>query len=203
MWTIGSRRAARACKAWARPISPPSTVTAALFDMFCGLNGPTFRPAIGEGAAEAGDDQRLADIGARALEHQGACHRLSLAIDDMGIGTHDPAVSGCPWAADPRPSLSAAAKSGSPRAAAGEAGIVEFVAAQTCAARAGDCGGSGGGSRDAARGSAKEVVHAAAGRPCRGGCPSASIKPSAQNHVATAFAIDQRAARRGVRQAVA
>src|ERR1700722_8361894 len=35
---------ARACKAWARPISPPSAVTAALFDMFCGLNGRTLRP---------------------------------------------------------------------------------------------------------------------------------------------------------------
>src|SRR5258708_24787041 len=35
---------ARACSAWARPISPPSTVTAALFDMFCGLNGLTWRP---------------------------------------------------------------------------------------------------------------------------------------------------------------
>src|SRR5205085_4966393 len=34
----------RACKACARPISPPSSVTAALFDMFCGLNGRTRRP---------------------------------------------------------------------------------------------------------------------------------------------------------------
>ena len=30
--------------AWARPISPPSKVTAALFDMFCGLNGRTASP---------------------------------------------------------------------------------------------------------------------------------------------------------------
>ena len=37
-------RAARACNAWARPISPPSAVTAALLDMFCGLNGRTVRP---------------------------------------------------------------------------------------------------------------------------------------------------------------
>src|SRR5665213_1725271 len=35
---------ARACSAWARPISPPSAVTAALFDMFCGLNGRTRSP---------------------------------------------------------------------------------------------------------------------------------------------------------------
>src|SRR5689334_20746476 len=36
--------AERACSACARPISPPSAVTAALFDMFCGLNGRTLTP---------------------------------------------------------------------------------------------------------------------------------------------------------------
>src|SRR5690349_2519612 len=35
---------ARAWSAWARPISPPSAVTAALLLMFCGLNGRTARP---------------------------------------------------------------------------------------------------------------------------------------------------------------
>src|SRR5579875_415944 len=35
---------ARACSACARPISPPSAATAALFDMFCGLNGRTRSP---------------------------------------------------------------------------------------------------------------------------------------------------------------
>ncbi len=44
MCTLGAIRAASACTAWARPISPPSTVTAALFDMFCGLKGATFKP---------------------------------------------------------------------------------------------------------------------------------------------------------------
>jgi len=44
MCTLGGTRAARACSAWARPISPPSAVTAALFDMFCGLNGRTRSP---------------------------------------------------------------------------------------------------------------------------------------------------------------
>ena len=44
MWTVGGTPAARACSAWARPISPPSAVTAALLDMFCGLNGRTLRP---------------------------------------------------------------------------------------------------------------------------------------------------------------
>src|SRR5262245_51619049 len=44
MCTLAGTRAARACKACARPISPPSAVTAALFDMFCGLNGRTASP---------------------------------------------------------------------------------------------------------------------------------------------------------------
>ena len=44
MSTCGATPQARACNAWARPISPPSAVTAALFDMFCGLNGRTFSP---------------------------------------------------------------------------------------------------------------------------------------------------------------
>src|SRR5271168_4176857 len=44
MWTLGGTLQARAWSAWARPISPPSAVTAALFDMFCGLNGRTARP---------------------------------------------------------------------------------------------------------------------------------------------------------------
>ena len=44
MCTDGATRAARACSTCARPISPPSAATPALFDMFCGLNGATFRP---------------------------------------------------------------------------------------------------------------------------------------------------------------
>src|SRR3989440_8197002 len=42
---------ARACSACARPISPPSDVTAALFDMFCGLNGRTFSPRLANARA--------------------------------------------------------------------------------------------------------------------------------------------------------
>jgi hypothetical protein len=41
---LGARPAARACIACARPISPHSTVTAELFDMFWALNGATFTP---------------------------------------------------------------------------------------------------------------------------------------------------------------
>ena len=45
MSTVGSMPAASACAACARPISPPSAVTAALSDMFCALNGATRTPA--------------------------------------------------------------------------------------------------------------------------------------------------------------
>jgi hypothetical protein len=44
MCTEVGAKLARAWRAWARPISPPSAVTAALLDMFCGLNGRTTRP---------------------------------------------------------------------------------------------------------------------------------------------------------------
>ena len=44
MSTSGSTPQARACSACARPISPPSAVTAALLLMFCGLNGRTRSP---------------------------------------------------------------------------------------------------------------------------------------------------------------
>src|SRR5204862_3894797 len=46
MWTVAGVRAAKACRAWARPISPPSAVTAALLDMFWGLNGRTRSPRL-------------------------------------------------------------------------------------------------------------------------------------------------------------
>ena len=51
IWTLGATRAARACSACARPISPPSAVTAALFDMFCGLNGRTRSPRLAKARA--------------------------------------------------------------------------------------------------------------------------------------------------------
>src|SRR3989338_6435132 len=40
----GASPAAWACTAWARPISPPSAVTALLSAIFCGLNGTTLTP---------------------------------------------------------------------------------------------------------------------------------------------------------------
>ena len=69
MCTLGATPAARACSAWARPISPPSAVTAALFDMFCGLNGRTRRPRRRQARARPGDEQGLADARAGALQH--------------------------------------------------------------------------------------------------------------------------------------
>jgi len=44
MSECGVARAAMACNAWDRPISPPSLQTAALFDMFCALKGVTRTP---------------------------------------------------------------------------------------------------------------------------------------------------------------
>ena len=44
MSMAGSKKHARDCNAWARPISPPSTVTALFNAMFCGLNGATATP---------------------------------------------------------------------------------------------------------------------------------------------------------------
>src|SRR5471030_2028836 len=44
MSVCGAMPAASACKAWARPISPPSAVTALFRAMFCGLNGATEMP---------------------------------------------------------------------------------------------------------------------------------------------------------------
>src|SRR5579864_8177988 len=45
MSVLGSSPHASACTACARPISPPPGQTAALFDMFCDLNGATRMPA--------------------------------------------------------------------------------------------------------------------------------------------------------------
>jgi len=50
------------------PISPPSWVTAALFDMSALTAAP--HGAVGEGARQPSHDQRLADVRARALEHE-------------------------------------------------------------------------------------------------------------------------------------
>ncbi len=74
MSTRGSTPQARACSACARPISPPSAVTAALLLMFCGLNGRTAQAAPRVGAGQARHQQRLAGIRAGALDHQRLGH---------------------------------------------------------------------------------------------------------------------------------
>src|SRR5690349_18916917 len=53
MSTVAGAKHAWAWSAWARPISPPSAVTAALFDMFCGLNGRTRSPRLAQARASA------------------------------------------------------------------------------------------------------------------------------------------------------
>ena len=58
MSVCGASPAACACSACARPISPPSTVTAELSAMFCGLNGATLHAAALEHAAQRGDQRR-------------------------------------------------------------------------------------------------------------------------------------------------
>ena len=83
MWTLGATRAARACSACARPISPPSAVTAALFDMFCGLNGRTLRPRLAKARASPATISDLPtsepvpwNMMARAVMRQGSgCRR--------------------------------------------------------------------------------------------------------------------------------
>src|ERR1700679_3084139 len=44
IWTVGINPHASDCTACARPISPPSKVTQALFDIFCALKGATRTP---------------------------------------------------------------------------------------------------------------------------------------------------------------
>ena len=69
MCTLGATRAARAWSACARPISPPSAATAALFDMFWGLKGADRVSAVGERSQEPGGEDGLSDIRARPLQH--------------------------------------------------------------------------------------------------------------------------------------
>ncbi len=73
MCTEGATRAARACSICARPISPPSR-DAGIVRHVLRLERRHLQPAIGEGAAEPGNDQRLADIRAGALDHDGGRH---------------------------------------------------------------------------------------------------------------------------------
>ncbi len=70
MWTDGGSLAARACSACARPISPPSAATAALFDIFCGLNGATLIPRRTKARQRPATSVDLPDVAAGSLDHQ-------------------------------------------------------------------------------------------------------------------------------------
>ena len=79
MSAVGAMPAAAACTAWARPISAPSAQTAALFDMFCALNGATRTPLPGEDAAQRRRQQALAHRRAGPLDHQHAAQQHGVA----------------------------------------------------------------------------------------------------------------------------
>ena len=73
-----------ACSAWARPISPPSAVTALFSAMFCGLNGATRTPRAPQQAAQRRRPGALAGIRRGALDHQGAArHGYGVMRDRM------------------------------------------------------------------------------------------------------------------------
>src|SRR3954467_9710160 len=89
MAVSGASRAARVCSAWARPISPPSAVTAALLDMFCGLKGATRMPRLAKARQSPATIKDLPtsepvpmNIKARVIG--GLCH-----VDHVGIRAHD------------------------------------------------------------------------------------------------------------------
>ncbi len=85
MSLCGSTRQAIAWSAWARPISPPSAVTAALFGMFCGLNG---QHPIARDWRRRGRARRPAPTcrhPTRFLEHQRA-HATPPAISHRAAG---------------------------------------------------------------------------------------------------------------------
>ncbi len=69
MCTVAGVRQASACRAWARPISPPSAVTAALLDMFCGLKGRTVRPRLAN-RRHSPATRWTCHVGTAALDHQ-------------------------------------------------------------------------------------------------------------------------------------
>src|SRR5579872_4363784 len=86
MCTLGATRAARACSAWARPISPPSAVTAALFDMFCGLNGRTLSPRSAKARARPAT---ISDLPTSEPVPANISARAGMALElDAGLRLH-------------------------------------------------------------------------------------------------------------------
>src|SRR5436305_2469666 len=85
---LGATRAARACNAWARPISPPSCVTAALFDMFCGLNGRTRRPRSANARASPATISDLPTSEPVPWNISARAGTATLSKLDAGLGLH-------------------------------------------------------------------------------------------------------------------
>src|SRR5260370_31569739 len=85
MCTLGAIRAARACSACARPISPPSAVTAALFDMFCGLNGRTWRPRFANARARPAT---ISDVPTSDAQPWNMSARAATSELDAGLRLH-------------------------------------------------------------------------------------------------------------------
>src|SRR6266568_3076121 len=101
--TLGSSPHARACSACARPISPPSSATTELFDMFCALNGATLMPRLASirqipatttlfPASEVVPATSRAPVSTGRPRHRGLAHRHP-AAPPAGIHRWIPAES--------------------------------------------------------------------------------------------------------------
>ena len=116
MSDTGSTRAARACMAWARPIAAIAG-DGRIVRHVLRLERGDLQPLIGQGPAEAGNDERLPDIGAvpAALKRAPWDHHSPSTIWAKEPMTRPLRV---PMGGSSRPSLSVAAKSGAPSCSA-------------------------------------------------------------------------------------
>src|SRR5689334_23698172 len=96
MSVSGSTPQARAWRAWARPISPPSAVTAALLLMFCGLNGRTARPRRAKARHRPATSRDLpafeqvpCSIRARAGTGRSEVEPVGVDLDQVPVGVAD------------------------------------------------------------------------------------------------------------------
>src|SRR5690242_17435205 len=133
MAVSGSRRAARACRAWARPISPPSAVTAALLDMFCGLKGTTRVPRLAKARQSPATISDLPtslpvpmNMSARAMALFLKGALLRRYVDNVCIRPHHAAHD----SAHRRERFAAGVGDREQRGARAAGGVVEFMAEQ-------------------------------------------------------------------------
>src|SRR5690606_2544309 len=94
MAVSGARRAARACSAWARPISPPSAVTAALLLMFCGLKGAAERPRLAKARQSPATISDLPTSEPVPMNIRDLVIAVLCTGDDVGVRAHDAADDG-------------------------------------------------------------------------------------------------------------